>query len=101
METNSVRKRGFHIWEYPSLPAHFRTGTPHMEMGSVHLLTSQSPVLFPYGDHHMETGIYTTSPYGKGESPFPYTEPDVSSLIPVSIWETKGLAPRFYMGIPV
>ena len=25
METNSIRKRGFPIWEYSSLPAHFRT----------------------------------------------------------------------------
>ena len=26
METNSMRKRGFPVWEYSSLPAHFRTG---------------------------------------------------------------------------
>jgi hypothetical protein len=77
METNSIWKRGFPVWEYPSVPAHFRTGTPHMEMGSVVLATSKSRVeephrfQFPYGDHHMETGI-DTSPYGKGESPFPY-----------------------------
>ena len=25
METNSIRKRGFPIWKYSSLPAHFRT----------------------------------------------------------------------------
>jgi hypothetical protein len=25
METNSIQKQGFPIWEYPSLPANFRT----------------------------------------------------------------------------
>ena len=44
METNSIRKRGLPIWEYSTLPAHFRTGTPHMEMGSVFLATSKSRI---------------------------------------------------------
>ena len=44
METNSIRKRGLPIWEYLTLPAHFRTGTPHMEMGSVFLVTSKSRI---------------------------------------------------------
>ena len=44
METNSVWKQGFPIWEYLRHPAHSRTGTPHMEMGSVHLKTSKSRV---------------------------------------------------------
>ena len=44
METNSIRKRGLPIWEYLTLPAHFRTGTPHMEMGSVFLATSKSRI---------------------------------------------------------
>ena len=44
METNSIWKRGFPVWEYPSLPAHFRTGTPHMEMGSVVLATTKSRI---------------------------------------------------------
>ncbi len=44
IDTNSIRKRGFPIWEYSSLPAHFRTGTPHMEMGSVFLATSKSRI---------------------------------------------------------
>ena len=42
METNSIWKRGFPVWEYPSLPAHFRIGTPHMEMGNVVVATSKS-----------------------------------------------------------
>jgi hypothetical protein len=44
METNSIRKRGLPIWEYSTLPAHFRTGTPHMEMGSLFLATSTSRI---------------------------------------------------------
>ena len=44
METNSIRKRGLPIWEYSTLPAHFCTGTPHMEMGSVFLATSKSRI---------------------------------------------------------
>jgi hypothetical protein len=44
IDTNSIRKRGLPIWEYSTLPAHFRTGTPHMEMGSVFLATSKSRI---------------------------------------------------------
>ena len=44
MVTNSIRKRGLPIWEYSTLPAHFRTETPHMEMGSVFLATSKSRI---------------------------------------------------------
>jgi hypothetical protein len=35
METNSVQKQGLSIWEYLSLPAHFHTRIPHMEIGRV------------------------------------------------------------------
>ena len=88
IDTNSIRKRGLPIWEYSTLPAHFRTGTPHMEMGSVFLATSKSrieeylppnfgqeivifplsrdcdPIIcsiapFPYGDRHMETARWS------------------------------------------
>jgi hypothetical protein len=51
METNSIWKRGFPVWEYPSVPAHFCTGTPHMEMGSVVLATSKSRVEEPHRFH--------------------------------------------------
>ena len=44
IDTNSIWKRGLPIWEYSSLPAHFRMGTPHMEMGSVFLATSKSRI---------------------------------------------------------
>ena len=44
IDTNSIRKRGLPIWEYLTLPAHFRMGTPHMEMGSLFLATSKSRI---------------------------------------------------------
>jgi hypothetical protein len=42
---------------------------------------------FPYGYSQLEMGI-VTSPYGNGESPFPYGE-------------SKNMAPHFHMGIPI
>ena len=36
--TNSVSIRGVPIWEFFRLPAHFHTGSPHMEMGRVVLM---------------------------------------------------------------
>ena len=44
---------------------------------------------FPYGDHHMETEI-DTSPYGKGESQFPYREPnDTAPPFPYGDYHTE------------
>jgi hypothetical protein len=40
----TLLETGTPIWEYLSLPAHFRTGTPHIEMGSVFLATSKSRI---------------------------------------------------------
>ncbi len=105
MGTNSVLERGVPKWEFLSLPACFHMGTPHMEMGTVvlasHWVTHQAPLhhqkfwllkMFSYGDPHLETGIDTT-PYGNGESPFPYGDKKNESPFPY----TRGsVTPVFY-----
>ncbi len=92
MEANSIRKRGLPIWEYSSLPAHFRIvrGLPIWKWGAYfwpppsHALKSSSPKFWA-GNRDLPA-LSETSPYGKGESLFPYGEPDDT-------------APRFHMVI--
>ncbi len=76
IDTNSIQKRGLPIWEYSTLPAHFRTGTPHMEMGSVFLATSKSRIeeyLPP--NFGQEIVIFPLSRITPWKSPFPYGDP--------------------------
>ena len=112
IETNSIRKRGFPIWEYSSLPAHFRTVITIWKRWS------------PYGKHsHMViftsipkwawtlfgNGLVTErSPFGNGD-PFLYGDPHIemgirSICFPIwkrgftlSIWGF--VYPRFHMVI--
>ncbi len=114
METNSIRKRGFPIWEYSSLPAHFGTVITIWKRWS------------PYGKHsHMViftsipkwawtlfgNGLVTErSPFGNGD-PFLYVDPHIemgirSICFPIwkrgftlSIWGCFYL--RFHMVITI
>ena len=71
METNSIPKRGLPIWEYLTLPAHFRTGAPHIEMGSAFLATSKSRI-----EEHLPPN------FGQEIKIFPLSR----ETVPVSIW---------------
>ena len=92
METNSIRKRGLPIWEYSTLPAHFRTGTPHMEMGSVFLVTSKSRI-----EEHLPPN------FGQEIEIFPLSR-DCDTLkglrIPINR-ELNETVPRFHMVIAI
>ena len=76
IDTNSIRKRGLPIWEYSTLPAHFRTGTPHMEMGSVFLATSKSRI-----------EEYLPPNFGQEIIIFPLSRITLKALIVITIWK--------------
>ncbi len=106
METNSIRKRGFPIWEYPSLPAHFHTVITIWKRWSPYRKHSHM-VIFPSVPKWKQTlfgnGLVTEpSPFKNGD-PFQYGDPHIETGI-LSIWFPIwkwGLTkrPHFHMGM--
>jgi hypothetical protein len=106
METNSIRKRGFPIWKYPSLPAHFRMVITIWKWWSPYWKHSHM-VIFPSVPKWKQTlfgnGLVTEpSPFGNGD-PFQYRDPHIemgihSIWFPIWKW---GLTkrPHFHMGM--
>ena len=64
IDTNSIQKRGLPIWEYSTLPAHFRTAT------SKSRIEEYLPPNFG-----QENVIFPLSRITPWKSPFPYGDP--------------------------